>query len=386
MTKVLLFANTDWYLYNFRLPLAEKIRSGGMEVVLVSPPGPYVKLLEAKGFRLVHLKMNRRGINPLVEIECIWRLIQIYKKEKPDLVHHFTIKSVLYGTVAAKASGVTSIVNAVAGLGYIFSSSAVYARMLRPLVKVMLRYSLAGASTRLIVQNPDDRNLLIQQGLVRDGQVQIIKGSGVDINRFAPVSDRPVDKVRILLATRLLWDKGVKEFVDAARKFRRTHENVEFLLAGEPDDGNPASVHQKHIKEWSADSVILPLGHVNDMSTLLKTVHIVVLPTSYGEGVPRILLEAAASGLPMVATNVAGCREIVIDGVTGFLVKPKDQSGLENAISKLIENRDIRCNFGEKARIKAVQEFNEVDVIQRTTDVYRDLLEEKLGITSSLPQ
>lgn len=372
--KVLLFANTDWYLYNFRLSLAKTIRERGMEVVLVSPPGPYVKLLEENGFRWVRLEMNRRSVNPVTELATIWRLIRVYRAEKPDLVHHFTIKSVLYGSVAAKFTAIPAIVNAVAGLGYIFSSSSLYARILRPFVRAMLRYSLGGRNTRLIVQNPDDQFMFLKQRLVTPEHVHLIKGSGVDIGRFLPIQRQSSETIRVLLATRLLWDKGVKEYVDAARVLTSSCEEAEFLIAGEPDDGNPAAVQQRNIDEWSAEHVIKALGHVDDMRALLQSVDIVVLPTNYGEGVPRILLEAAATGLPMVATDVAGCREIVLDGVTGYLVPPKSHDHLASAIIKLIKNNVLREALGRGARAKAVEEFNEEDVIRHTIDVYRELL------------
>lgn len=373
--KVLMFANTDWYLYNFRLPLAKEIQAQGGEVVLVSPPGEYAERLQEAGFRWIPLKMDRGSINPFSQIKSVISLVRIYREVNPDLVHHFTLKCVLYGSLAARLAQIPSRVNAVAGMGFIFSSQSWKALALRPLIKGLLRFLLKGQSTRLILQNSEDRNHFINDRLVSKNYVRLIRGSGVNTQRFKPTQrDANIKPVQVLLATRLLWDKGVGEYVEAARLLRKSGLNAEFLLAGTSDTGSPASIPEEQIQQWHAEGVVRVLGHVERMEELLSRVDMVVLPTRYGEGVPRILLEAAASGLPIIATDTAGCREIVEHEVNGILVEEKDTYQLSVAISHLVINPLQRACMGMEGRAKAVKEFDERLVINRTLSIYKEVI------------
>lgn len=380
--KILLFANTDWYLFNFRLPLAKSIKQLGVEVVLVSPPGKYGARLREEGFRWIPVQMNRRSLNPWSEAEFVLELFKVYRSERPTLVHHFTIKSVVYGSIAARLAGVRNRVNAVAGLGYVFTSTTVHARLLRPVLRLLMRFALRGNHCRLILQNRDDCALFIKNRLVAQDQIRLIRGSGVNTTRFfnAPSSQSSSGVVRVVLATRLLWEKGVGDYADAARTLKNSGSNIEFLLAGSPDNGNPASVNQEIISEWATEGILVALGHIDDMAELLSQVDIVVLPTSYGEGTPRILLEAAASGLPIVATDVPGCREIVIDGLNGLLIPARDSCALVEAIKYLADNPQERVRMGQAGRKKVLAEFDEQAVIGATVDVYRELLPLPLDI------
>jgi len=370
----LLFANTDWYLYNFRLPLAEKLRELSYDVVLVSPPGDYtIKIVQA-GFRWVPLDMNRRSVNPFSEILVIKKLIDIYLKEKPNLVHHFTIKSVVYGSIAAKFAGIKNVVNAVAGLGFIFTNKSMLASVLRPITKRVLKFSLSGKKTRLILQNPDDQALFFKAGLVSKEKTRLIKGSGVNTTRYIPHLKVNSGDTNILLASRLLWDKGIADYVECARIVKDKHKNVNFLLAGMPDDGNPNSVQQSDLENWNQERIIDPLGHVNNMIERLKDINIVVLPTVYGEGVPRILIEAAAAGLPLVATNVPGCREIVIDGINGYLVPVRNPQALAEAILTLLNEGGLCESMGQAGRELVLKNFDEKSVLDRTIGVYKEIL------------
>jgi len=372
--KVLLFANTDWYLYNFRLPLAEAIRGISIEVVLVSPPGEYSQRLLAEGFRWIPLIMDRRSLNPLSELRVIMNLIRIYQQEKPDLVHHFTVKSVLYGSFAARIARIQNTVNAVTGLGHVFTSKGMLARVLRPVVKFSLRNLMKGDHNRLILQNPDDYKDFLEEKLIDQENIRLILSSGVNIKRFSPKPGMQAkEKLNILLATRLLWDKGIQEYVDAARIVLSSGYVVDFLLAGVPDRGNPSAVSNADLKKWSNDGIVRHIGHIEDMPDLLKTMDIVVLP-SYREGVPRILLEAAATGLPIVTTDVPGCREIVTHGVNGFLVQAKGAEQLAQTISILIESPEVRKAMGEAGRKIVIEKFDEQVVIKKTLDVYRELI------------
>ena len=383
--KILFFANTDWYLYNFRLPLARYLRDHGHEVVVLSPPGPYIAKLQAAGFRALPVPMQRRSLHPLRELALLNPLRRLYAQERPDLAHHFTIKCVVYGSLAARLAGIPARVNAVTGLGHVFTSDSLKTRLLRPPVCALLRLALGGANSRLIVQNPDDLAAFQRAGLINTARIRLIRGSGVDTQRFQPAECTPphpnppppggrgLEPLKILLASRLLWEKGIGEYVAAARRLRQQGLNVHFLVAGDPDPGNPASIHPEQIARWRQDGDVILLGHVDDMPALLAQTDIAILP-SYGEGVPRSLLEAAACGLPLIATDVPGCREIVQPGVNGLLVPPKDASALAAAIRQLYHDPLARQRMGQASRTIAVTEFDQRLVFEQTWAVYQELL------------
>ena len=373
---VVLFANTDWYLFNFRLPLALELRDRGFDVLLLSPPGRYADLLLSMGFRWQAVDLHRRSLNPLREALLIWKLVRIFLDMKPALVHSFTIKCAVYGSLAARIARVPARVNAVAGMGYVFTSSDLTASLLRPLVRGLLKLALGGRSSRLILQNPDDRNQFVDAGLVPPERVRLIYGSGVDCVKFSPArSLGEVETVHVLMPSRVLWDKGVAEFIDAARILKNDGFKLKFCLAGEPDPGNPASVPKELILDWVSEGVLDWLGHVDDMPSLLQRVQIVVLP-SYREGLPKGLIEAAACGCAIVTTDVPGCREVVEDGVDGFLVPVKDAAALASAISSLARSSELRSRIGKAARAKAESTFEVSDVNSRTFAVYGELLKD----------
>lgn len=374
--KILLFANTDWYLYNFRLPLANFLKHKGIEVVLISPPGTYVSRLEEQGFRHISLQMERRSLNPWKEAKLLTHLTQLYATEKPDLVHHFTIKCVIYGSLAAQMAGIQPRVNAVTGLGHVFTSNRWQARLLRPLVRSLFRIALRGQQSRLILQNPDDYQSFIEARLAPPESLRLIRGSGVDTERFQPRVPLPLGEgagVRVLLATRLLWEKGIGEYVEVARLLKPRYPSIEFLLAGSPDPGNPASVSPAQILAWEEEGIITTLGHVEKMEELLKSVDLAVLP-SYREGIPRSLLEAAACGLPVVTTDAPGCREIVQPGVNGLLVPCRNTQALAEAIQLLVENPLERIRMGKASREKVLAELDQRIVLEKTFEVYREVL------------
>jgi glycosyltransferase involved in cell wall biosynthesis len=371
--KVIFFANTDWYLYNFRLALAKFLRDRGFEVVMLSPVGSYGPLLQAAGFRWIGLDMDRRSLNPARELALIRRISAVYAAEKPDIVHHFTIKCVVYGSLLARWHGIPRRVNAVTGLGYVFSDSGFRARLLRPVVTNLIRATLRGEGSRLILQNRDDLAAFLAADLASAERTHVIMGSGVDTSRFAP-SLRPQNAtMRVLLASRLLWDKGIREYIDAARLVKEKGLPIQFLLAGNPDAGNPASVPEPQITKWQESGAIEYLGHVADMPRLLVNIDVAILP-SYREGVPRSLLEAAACGLPIITTDVPGCREVVRHGINGLLVPPRDPAALAAAIRFMYERPGERARMGAAARDCAIRQFDQNIVFEKTYAVYHDLL------------
>ncbi|MEO1036546.1 MAG: glycosyltransferase family 4 protein [Pseudomonadota bacterium] len=366
--KILLVANTDWYLFNFRLGLAEYLQRQGNDVVLLSPTGPYVERLEAAGFRWLELPLRRRSVNPLSELAPLAALVRIYRRERPDLVHHFTIKCVVYGSLAAKLVGVSAVVNAVAGMGTVYSSEQ--RPLLRRLVDGLLKVALAGRTTQLILQNPDDVAVFKRHALMPAERTHLIRGSGVDGKRFAVASDvAEQDGCRLLFAARLLWAKGIRDFVDIGQRYAEL-PNVHFLIAGSIDEGNPDAVSQAYLDDCAGRGAVELLGHVDDMAALLREVDVVILPTRYGEGVPRVLVEAAASGRPLVAYDVPGCREIVVDGQNGFLVPAGDIEKLAAAVDRLIASPELRRSMGRKSREHFATEYDQETVLAKTQAIY----------------
>lgn len=376
--KIVLFANSDWYLYNFRRSFLTHLKNAGHDILLITPPGSYSDKFSEMGLRWSMLPMDRRSLNPFSESKLLFHLFRLFRREKPQLVHSFTVKSAVYGGLAARFAGVPARVSAVAGLGYVFTSSDIRARILRPIVRMLMKLAFGGPKGRLICQNPDDANLLISQGVVSKARTRLIYGSGVDCVTFHPSERVKLDSktpFRVLMAARLLWEKGVDEYVSAARKLKSNGEEIEFLLAGTPDSGNPASVSDSELKEWIKEGAIRWLGHIDNMAELFQAVDAVVLPSYYGEGLPKSLIEAAASGLPIITTDMPGCREAVSHGVSGILIEPKNSGALADAIEVLHKDPLLVRQYGMAARQKALQIFDHQIVIEKTLDVYRELAE-----------
>jgi glycosyltransferase involved in cell wall biosynthesis len=372
--KVVLFANTEWYLYNFRRSLAMALGDAGHDVLLISPAGPYGERLRALGLRWQPVPMERRSLNPLREAMLLLHLGRLLRREQPDVVHAFTIKCAVYGSLAARLAGVPARVNAVAGMGYVFISDAPTARLLRPVVRALLKLALGGRNARLILQNPDDVALFQQAGLVDPAHIRLIPGSGVDCSRFASdPTRRPGERLRVLLPARLLWDKGLSEYVHAAHRLQSEGRPIDFLLAGDPDPGNPAAVPEADVRGWVGEGIVQWLGHVDDMPALLRSVDIVTLP-SYREGLPKGLIEAAASGCALVTTDVPGCREVVAHEVDGLLVPVRDADALADAIARLQDDPALRQRLADAGRCKAVERFDEHIVVRGTLAVYEELV------------
>ena len=374
--KILLFANTDWYLFNFRLSLAEKLKREGWDVVLISPPGEYGHKLIESGFNWIPFDFSNRSTNPFGEFAVILRLIRLYRRERPDLAHHFTIKCVLYGGIAARFSRGISVVNAVTGLGHIFTDSGLKARLLRPVVGLLYRKALNRNNARVIFQNEDDRLHFINTKLVDKSLTHLIRGSGVNCDVFSPnqvesVSDNKV--VSVLFASRLLREKGIYELLGAAKILKASGLNVEFLIAGDLYPGNPSSLTESELDDIKKLDMVTCLGHVHDMQALLAKTDIVVLP-SYREGTPRILIEAAAMEKPIVCTDIAGCVGLVEEGVNGFLVPVKAIDLLAEKLKILILDGQLRRNFGRAGREIVLSEFDEKRVLQKTFNVYQELV------------
>lgn len=369
--KILFVANTDWYLYNFRRSLAQFLFRQGWEIVMVSPSGPYVDILERLGYHWVSWEVGRQSLAPFQELAALNRLKDIYLREKPDLVHHFTVKPVLYGSIAARMARVPGIVNCITGLGYIFLSRDLKARLIRPLAKILYALTLRLPNCQVIFENEGDRGYFVRNRLVQAEKSHLIAGVGVDVEHFTTASE-PAGVPVILFPARMLWDKGVGVLIEAARLLH-TRQKVRVVLVGTPDPGNPTSVDEAMLRRWEQEKVIEYWGWQEDMSTVYRQSHIVTLPSMY-EGVPTALLEAAACGKPLVATDIPGCRAIVKDGINGLLVPVHDSRALAEALEKLVIDPELRQKMGLASRQLVLEQFTDTSVNERTQAVYQTLI------------
>lgn len=373
MIKILLIANTDWYLYRFRLSLAKYLRAQGMDVAFVSPSGPYVREIEAQGFRWLEWPVGRQTINPFGEIRSVLNLLRIFQREHPSLVHLHTIKAVLYGSLAARLVKLPAVVRSITGRGYVFLGRDLRARLLKPLVKWTYRLMLKAGAT--IFENQTDRQYFLDEALVHSEHSFVIEGVGVDTDYYSSLPE-PEGMPTVLMAGRLLWDKGVGTFVEAARLLKQKMD-VRCILVGEADPGNPASISINVVQNWVSENIVEWWGWQADMRAVFAAAHLVVLP-SLGEGIPTVLLEAASCGRPIVATDVPGCRDVVQDGVNGLLVPPNDPGALTSAMSKLLLDRSLRGKMGEQGRLLVEQRFSDHHIIAQTLKLYLQLLDDGL--------
>jgi glycosyltransferase involved in cell wall biosynthesis len=367
--KVLLFSNTDWFMFNFNNRLIRSLVQLGHKVLVVVPDGPYVSRLGELGCRVIVAPLARRSINPVVEARFLVWLARLLRYENPNIVHNFTLKCVLWGSIAALAAKVSVRVNELTGLGFVFTSNSFKAKALRSIVHVLFRFVLKGNGSHLLTLNVNDYRLFKSLNWLCPCEVHLVLGAGIDCNRFHPSKIVPTSGFRVLLPARMLWDKGVGEFVEAAKNLKARGVEAEFLLAGNADSGNPTAISEQQLVEWSTSGVVRWLGHISDMAELYRTVHLVVLP-SYREGLPTSLTEAAAYGLPLIATNVPGCKDVVSDGVNGFLVPAMDSKALANSILKLYENPELCQRFGLVSRRLAENKFDENIIIRQRLAIY----------------
>jgi len=370
--KIVYVVNEASFFLSHRLPLALEARRRGFDVIVACGAGTGEARLAAAGIDCRPFPLSRSGGNPLEEISSFRALWRIYRDEQPDLVHHVTIKPVIYGTPAARWSGVPAVVNAVPGMGFVFIRRGWRARARRYLVQLMYRLALVHPNMHVIFQNADDMQNFIDARVVERGRTTLIRGSGVDLEEFRP-TDEPPEPVTFLLVGRMIRHKGVVEYVEAARLVRERHPDWRFLLVGDVDPGNPASLTQDELLDWVEEGTVEWLGRRADMPDVIAGAHVVVLP-SYREGLPKTLLEAAACGRAMIATDIAGCREVVRPGVTGLLVPPRTHEELASAMATLGTNPELRARYGRAAREKAEAVFAIDDVVRHTFLVYDRLL------------
>ncbi len=376
-SKTLVFLLTeDWFFASHFLARGVAAKAAGWRVVLLTHENPgnaAAGVIRAAGLELIPIDLNRRRLNPLAEWRLILRIARLYRELQPALVHHVAIKPILLGGIAAKLAKVSAVINAPVGLGYVFSSHKLLARVLRPFVSRGLRFSLNAANSKAIFENPDDLDVLVRAGMVRREITVLIRGAGVDTKAFAPAPPPP-PPVRVILIARMIREKGVQDFVDARIILRTRGVAAEFILVGAPDPGNPDSIPEAQLRQWQKDGLVTWLGPRHDIAALLRGAHIACQPSSYREGLPKSALEAMAAGKPVVATDIPGCREAVEDGVTGLLAEPRNPLALAAALQRLIDDPDLRARMGAAARARVEREFADEIICQKTLLVYNSLV------------
>lgn len=370
--QLLLFVVTeDWYFWSHRLPMADAARAAGFDVAVACRVDGHRAAIEGRGIRVLPLRHLRRlGLGPLGQWRAVAELAALYRRERPTVIHHVAMKPVVYGALAARLAGMRGVVNALAGLGFVYTDTSLRGRLLRPLLTVALRLLLDRAGSRLLVQNADDAARF--RRLVAAERIAVIPGSGVDVDAFVPGPEPPTPPVVAFCAARLLWDKGLAELVAAARLLRDRGIPVLVRVAGDRDPANPRCIPATTLAAWEAEGIVEFLGRRDDIAALTAAAHIGVLP-SYREGMPKALLEAAACGRPLVATDVPGCRALVRDGVNGLLVPARDPEALADALARLAASPELRRRLGAEARRQAEETYSSAAIGRAAGALYRTI-------------
>ena len=369
--RLLMAVNNPAFFLSHRLPVALGAKAAGYDVHIATMDGPSVPDILRHGLRHHSIPMSRSGKNPLGELRTIHALYKLFRELRPDVVHGVTIKPVLYGGIAARLARVPAYVAAISGLGFIFTRPKEGFDALRAAATVLYRLALGHRNSRVIFQNENDRDVLRKLGVVRSSQVAMIRGSGVDLEHFRQQPEPEGPPVAIM-ACRLLEDKGVREFVEAARLTAGDESGLRWVLVGSPDPGNPASITQRQFEQWRREGIVECLGERDDVAGLYAQSHIVVLP-SYREGLPKSLVEAAAAGRAVVTTDVPGCRDAIIPGTSGILVPPRDASALADAVLSLARDATLRRQMGDEGRRLAEREFDVRGIVDAHLRIYGEL-------------
>jgi len=371
--RILFVVNDPVFFLSHRLPIAREAKELGFDVHVATPHEECVDKIINEGFVFHPVKLSKHGTSLFGELSTFLDIYRLFRRVKPSLVHLVTIKPVLYGGVAARLARVPAVVSAVPGVGILFVSSGGRNRVLRFFAQWAYRISLGHNNQRVIFQNPDDRCLFISNSLVDENNAVLISGSGVDMQKFSPGKTREGLPV-VLLAGRMLWEKGVGNFVDAARIIKRRGPVARFVLVGNSVSWNASSISERQLYSWHDEGVVEWWGPQEDMPKIFAQTTIACLPSTYGEGVPKFLIEAAACGKPIVTTNTPGCREIVQDGANGILVPARDPEAVANAIGRLLDDSELRLQMGRRGRNIAVEGFAVGKVVRQTMAVYQRLL------------
>ena len=361
--KIVLSSNTSWSIFNFRFGLIKELLKN-YEVIIVAPKDKYSEKLIDLGCKYYDIYIDRKGTNPINDLKTFWQYYRLYKKIKPDLIFHYTIKPNIYGTIAAKLNNIPSIA-ITTGLGYMFINNNIVANIVKLLYKVSFKFA-----KQVWFLNQDDFDIFIKNKLIDKSKGFILHSEGVNTEKFKPIKTEKKDDIfRFLLIARMIWDKGIGEYVEAAKIIKQKYKNVEFLLLGPVGVDNPTAIPKKQIDKWQKDELVKYLGTTNDVKNIITKVDCVVL-SSYREGISRVLLEASAMEKPLIATNITGCKEVVEDGINGYLCKVKDVKDLADKMEKMLNlSEDKRKAMGKAGRKKMIKEFDERIVIEKYLEV-----------------
>ena len=363
----------DWFFASHFWERGLAAQKAGWRVLLVSRRNQAFREIEASGIEFHAADLDRKRLNPFKELAFSFWLARLYRQVRPDVVHHIALKPIIFGGIAAFLARVPAVVNAPVGLGFVYSSKKPLAKLLKPLVTLALRATMSPKHGVAIFENPDDLAAMVESGMALKSRTRLIRGAGVDVARFAPVPE-PDGPIRIALAARMIREKGIPDFVAAARLLKG---KAEFWLAGAPDLANPNPLMETELRGWEAEGIVKWLGPVKDMAGLLRQIHIFALPSTYREGLPKAALEAMATGRPVVATDIPGCREAVVDGQTGFLVPPRNPEALAGALAKLISDPALRASLGAAGRQRVLENFSDEIVCQKTMEIYETLRQDR---------
>lgn len=369
--KLIFVIAEDWYFWSHRLPLARAARQNGFDVIIATRVHHHAQKIRDEGFKLVQLQLSRESYSPLKELRTILQLRELYRTERPDIVHHVALKPILYGSIAALGRRDIQIINAFAGLGYLVASTSLKARVLRIPIWNAFKFLLNRPNTRVLLQNIDDQEVITTRLKVPAEKTFLIRSAGVDCSVFRP-GPEPAGIPVVMLPARMLWNKGVAEFVEAAKLLRQQGVDARFVLVGDVDPASPSGMSRKTLTAWNDAGIIEWWGQREEMAAIYQTVALVCLP-SHREGVPKVLLEAAACGRAIITSDVPGCRDIVRDNVNGFLVPAKNAPELARTIRHLLENHTIRMRMGAAGREIAVNEFSQHIVVAKTLALYDEL-------------
>lgn len=371
MKRILYVVNEDWFFVSHRLPIARAAREIGFDVHVAANASEACATIRAAGFTFHPLALSRSGRSPLQEFQALVALYRLVQRIRPDLVHLVTIKPVIYGGITARLQGVP-MVAAVTGLGHAFTGGGFFKRWFQSLLLALYRFAIGGADCQVIVQNKSDEQTLRNLVHTPAHRLSLIPGSGVDL-RLYPVRPEPEGPPIVVMAARLLRDKGVLDYVAAASLVRQRHPEATFLLAGDPDPGNPSSLAPGELEAIRAEGIVKVCGYQTDIPALFARCSLVVLP-SYREGLPKVLIEAAACGRAVITTDAPGCRDAILPDKTGLIVPVANPGALAEAITRLIEDPDFRRRLGEAGRVLAEERFDIGQVIQSHLSIYEQLV------------
>ena len=365
MKKIIYFISEDWVFLNHRFDLAKKIVSSGFKLSLITKVSNYKKEIEEKKINVINLKTERGSLNIRKSLKDIYKIVKIYKKLKPDIVHHFGIRQIVHGNIAARLAGIKKSYNSITGLGSVFISGNI---ILKFFILTVLKISLLFKKSYILVQNKQDLNF-VKKKLPNKNNI-LLPASGVDTNKFLQTKE-PRGNVIFLFASRIIKDKGIIELIEATKQLKSQKKKFELYIAGSPDFQNKSTISHVQLKTWESLGYIRYLGLVKDMEQLYKKVHVGILP-SYREGLPKSLLEAASSGKPIITTDVPGCNEIVKNEFNGLIVPPKDSNELMKAMKKLILNKKLRISMGKKGRELIKKNFSNSKATKDLINLYQN--------------